>query len=278
MIEALDHIAIAVSDLDRSSTAFEALLGRPPDWREEAAGARHAWFQLENVALDVVQPDGPGESGERVRARLAAGGDGLWGLAFATTDLDETRRVLARRGAPTGEPADLLSTDAWRLAFVDPAASCGVPIALAERSRPVRRRTQPARPGCVTALDHVVINTPNPDRALALYGARLGLDFRLDRSNPQWGSRLLFFRCGGAVVEVGARIDAPASDGPDRLSGLAWRVADPEAAQARLAAAGFDVSEVRKGRKPGTQVFTVRSGVPGAPSLMMSAEAATDDD
>ena len=40
-----------------------------------------------------------------------------------------------RRGCPTAEPAALLSTDAWRLAFVDPSASHGVSIALAERSR-----------------------------------------------------------------------------------------------------------------------------------------------
>ena len=30
---------------------------------------------------------------------------------------------------------------------------------------------------------------------------------------------------------------------------------------------------MRKGRKPGTKVFTVRSGVPGAPTLMLSADA-----
>ncbi len=271
MIDGLDHVAVAVADLDVAAPAYEALLGRAPDWREEAAGARHAWFQLGNMALDVVAPDGPGESGDRVRARLAAGGDGLWGLAFAATDLDATRRLLARRGAPTAEPADLLSTDAWRLAFIDPAATHGVTIALAERRGPARRAAI-LDDDCVHALDHVVINTPNPDRALALYGARLGLDFRLDRSNAQWGSRLLFFRCGGAVVEIGAGLGAPLSAEPDRLSGLAWRVREPDAAQARLASAGFDVSEVRPGRKPGTKVFTVRSGVPGAPSLMLSAE------
>ena len=142
MIEALDHVAIAVRDLIARATAYEALLGRRPDWREEAAGARHAWFQLANVALDIVQPDGPGESGDRVRAQLEAHGEGLWGLAFAAADLDETRRMLARRGAPTGEPAALLSTDAWRLAFVDPAATYGVAIALAEREG----RPPPARP------------------------------------------------------------------------------------------------------------------------------------
>jgi catechol 2,3-dioxygenase-like lactoylglutathione lyase family enzyme len=275
MIEALDHIAVAVSDLDRAASAFGALFGKRADWREEAAGARHAWFQLANMALDLVQPDGPGESGDRVRAQIAANGEGLWGLAFAVSDLEETRRVLARRGAPTGEAAALLSTDAWRLAFVDPAATHGVSIALAERTRPYQRRPPPG--DGVQALDHVVINTANPERAVALYGARLGLDFRLDRSNPQWGSRLMFFRCGGAVVEIGSRLGGETSDAPDRLSGLAWRVTDPDAARARIAAAGFDVSEVRTGRKPGTKVFTVRSGVPGAPTLMLSAEPGVED-
>jgi hypothetical protein len=49
-------------------------------------------------------------------------------------------------------------------------------------------------------------------------------------------------------------------------------VADPEAARARMAAAGFDVSEVRAGRKPGTHVFTVRDAPAGVPTLMLSAE------
>jgi catechol 2,3-dioxygenase-like lactoylglutathione lyase family enzyme len=275
VIEALNHVAIAVKDLDRAASAFGALLGRRADWREEAAGARHTWFQLANMAIDLVQADGPGESGDRVRAQIEAHGEGLWGLAFAVTDLDETRRVLGRRGAPVGEAAALLSTDAWRLAFVDPAATHGVSIALAERTGQVQLK--PAAGDAVQALDHVVINTPNPDRAVALYGARLGLDFRLDRSNPQWGSRLMFFRCGGAVVEIGARLGGEISNDPDRLSGLAWRVTDPAAAQARIAKAGFDVSEVRSGRKPGTKVFTVRSGVPGAPTLMLSADPASED-
>jgi hypothetical protein len=39
--------------------------------------------------------------------------------------------------------------------------------------------------------------------------------------------------------------------------------------RARLATAGFDVSEVRDGRKPGSRVFTVRSGVVGAPALVV---------
>ena len=81
--------------------------------------------------------------------------------------------------------------------------------------------------------------------------------------------------CGDAVVEISAPSAAPSETAPaagaDRLSGLAFRARDPDAARARLAAHGFDVSEVRAGRKPGTRVFTVRAGLAAAPLLVLSA-------
>ncbi len=48
-----------------------------------------------------------------------------------------------------------------------------------------------------------------------------------------------------------------------------WRVTNADAARARLAAAGLEVSEVRQGVKPGTRVFSVREGTAGVPTLMI---------
>jgi catechol 2,3-dioxygenase-like lactoylglutathione lyase family enzyme len=127
----------------------------------------------------------------------------------------------------------------------------------------------PAAPDGVTGLDHVVIRTPDPERAAALYGARLGLDMRLDRSNPAWGARLMFFRCGDLIVELAHDLSTGVSAGPDRLWGLSWRTDDPPAAITRLRSAGLDVSEARPGRKPGTHVFTVRDGTCSVPTLML---------
>ena len=96
-----------------------------------------------------------------------------------------------------------------------------------------------------------MVTSGNVDRALGVYGAKLGLDLRLDRENPQWNARQLFFRCGDAVFEMAAKAGEPDLEAlakPDRFGGLAWRVTDPDAAQARIAAAGFNVSEVRVGR------------------------------
>src|SRR5439155_9208906 len=106
----------------------------------------------------------------------------------------------------------------------------------------------------ISGCDHVVVNTRDPDRARSFFGSTLGLRLALDRSFPDWGARLLFFRIGGITVEIAAPLGA--KDGErdgldDRLRGISYRVPDVQPARTRLARQGFDVSEVRAGRKPG---------------------------
>ncbi|MCR5878194.1 VOC family protein [Phenylobacterium sp. J367] len=262
MITGLDHVAVAVRDFDAAVDGYRRLFAREPDL-EPGGGAKRAWFRFPNAALEVIAPDGEDVAGDRVRARLDEAGEGLWILSFATPDLDAATRLAERRGLEVEAVAGVALIRAAGLQFT----------LRQQRDLPL---SAPTADGPVDALDHVVVYTANPDRALALFGAKFGLDLRLDRENPQWGARQLFFRCGGAVVEVGQSLKIPVSDAPDRFGGLAWRVADPEAAQGRMAAAGFDVSEVRKGRKPGTHVFTVRDAPGGVPTLMLSAEPAKE--
>lgn len=135
-----------------------------------------------------------------------------------------------------------------------------------------RAETQkPARnPAAVDVIDHVVIHSPNLDRAIALWRDRLGLRLALDREFPARGLRMLFFRSGGITLEFVGAIGAPAdAAGPDRLYGMAYRVHDLKACRAWLLGGGVDVSEIRPGNKRGTVVATVRSGTEGVPTLFI---------
>jgi catechol 2,3-dioxygenase-like lactoylglutathione lyase family enzyme len=258
LIRGLDHVAIAVRDFDAAVDGYRRLLGREPEL-EPNGGANRAWFHLANMALEVVAPAGEGPDADRVNARLDMAGEGLWISAFQVDDLDAAGRLLGRRGLDVEPVGSVLRIVAAGLEFVLTPGRIGAtpsPVLGAEDAS-------------IAALDHIVVHTPNPDRALGLYGAKFGLDLRLDRANEQWGARQLFFRCGAAVFEVGASLKGPVTDEADRWGGLAWRMTDPDAARARIAAAGFDVSEVRAGRKPGTKVFTVRDAPGGAPALML---------
>ncbi len=246
MISGLDHIALAPASVDAAVQTYEVLLGRRGARTDGGAAA----FQLGNVRLALQA--------------LAGGSEGLASLTFAVDDLDKAQRLLVQRALPARK------TEAGTLQIAAEATH-GVPIALCAQAEAgaISPLSQSEDAAAVSGLDHVVIRSPNPERAIALYAGRLGLSLRLDRTEPAWGARLIFFRCGDLIVEVVHDLKAGVSDGPDRLWGLSWRVPAIAEAHARLKGAGVEVSDIRTGRRPGTQVFSVKSHTAGVPTLII---------
>jgi catechol 2,3-dioxygenase-like lactoylglutathione lyase family enzyme len=195
---------------------------------------------------------------DNVAVRFEPEASGLRSMVFAAQDLAKAATLLERRAVATTK------TDGG-LALLGHGVAIGVVATPDEAPSPLTTDAG----GAVSSLDHVVVRTPNPERAIAFYGGRLGLDLRLDRSNPKWGARLLFFRCGDLVVEIAHDLKKGVSDEPDHLWGLSWRVPDIAAAHERLKAAGLDVSEPRDGRRPGSQVCTVKNGTGGVPTILI---------
>jgi catechol 2,3-dioxygenase-like lactoylglutathione lyase family enzyme len=240
MIDALDHLTLGVGSVETAISAYETLLGR------RASGAR---LQLANAGLAFERSSDP---------------PGLAAMIFVTPALDRAAPLLERRAVPTEKRGGLLT--------LSPGATHQVSVRLIERTEKAGAPSPLAiedEAASIAALDHVVIRTPDPERAIALYAGRLGLDLRLDRSNPAWGARLLFFRCGDLVIEISHDLKKGVSSGPDRLWGLAWRSPDIGRAHQRMKASGIDVSGLRDGRRPGSQVFTVRSHTESVPTLVI---------
>ena len=103
MISGLDHIALAVRDLPAAIDGYTRLLGVAPNWVGGDGGARHAWFQLPNMALDVIAPHGEGAFGDTIRAHLDAHGEGIWAIAFTTPDIDAAQARIASAGFDVSE-------------------------------------------------------------------------------------------------------------------------------------------------------------------------------
>ncbi len=274
MITGLDHVVVLVGDIKAGAAAYQTLFARTPSWQAGSDGVERVLFTLENMTLELMAPSGDGATADRIRAVVADQGEGLASLCFGTNDIAKMYRRLDRLTLKPEPIADAESQDAatgatlsWKRTRAATDRTRGVRLFFLELSkeRPLSVRTAPAS---ITAMDHVVIGTADPEGAAALYGARLGLDMALDRSHPEWG-RLMFFRCGDLVVEVAHRPGKDAPTAPDKLRGICWRVADIGATRARLAEAGLDVSEARPGRKPGTKVMTVRNGTCGVPTLLV---------
>jgi catechol 2,3-dioxygenase-like lactoylglutathione lyase family enzyme len=278
MITGLDHVVVLVRELEAGIAAYQTLFARAPAWRSAGDGVETALFTLENMTLELMSPAGNGAAADRIRAVLAEQGEGLASICFRTNDIAKMHRRLDRLMLKPEPVADAESRDmtsgatlSWKRTRAATEATRGVRLFFLERAVE-RTHSAATAEASITAMDHIVVSTGDPERAAALYGARLGLDMALDRSHPDWG-RLMFFRCGDLIVETVQRPGAIADPAHDRLYGLSWRVTDADATRARLASAGLEVSDVRTGRQPGTRVLTVRSGTCGIPTLLVERMA-----
>ncbi|OBF81217.1 hypothetical protein A5791_06125 [Mycobacterium sp. 852002-51163_SCH5372311] len=282
MFDALDHVILAVRDLDDATRRYATLLSRSPSWRGDHPGwgTANALFRLDNTYLELITPHGDGPFGRTVAAQLDQRGEGPIGLAFATSDLDTAYAQLAANGLEPSPVSPGLGRDTrtrlirrWRSVLMPGTRTRGVLIIAIEHESPdLLPQAAPVGSGdaIVTGIDHVVVSTSDADAAIKLYRDRLGLRLALDRSFPDWGTRLVFLRVGGVTVEIAQPLgDAGPIAGTDRVWGLSWRVPNADAARARLAEAGLDVSEVRLGRKPGTRVLSVKDGTCGVPTLLI---------
>jgi catechol 2,3-dioxygenase-like lactoylglutathione lyase family enzyme len=201
----------------------------------------------------------------------------LLGVAATTLETGARRFQLARGAVElvSGEPgrATVLfvregAGDAWP---VEPADYHGLAVAV-EAERTIAPRA--TRADAADAIDHVVVFTPSPSRAIAFWRDRLGLRLAFDREFPERKVRLMFFRSGGLTFEFACSLPAADdADGPDRFYGVSYRVPDLAARRDALLAAGFDVSEIRPGNKTGTRVASVRSDTAGVPTLILEDEA-----
>jgi len=254
LITAIDHLRVSSANFESDLQDYTALLGAGSTPVQSCQDARSARLSAGNVALQLQED--------------AAGAAGLTGLCLRCADLSRLRRRLERLGVvPAVDAVATSAADGASELWLEPDAARAYRLGFTDRPAP---SSAPVAAG-VTGLDHVVVASRDATRTAFLFAAQLGLDLRMDLSRPEWNARLLFFRCGDTIVELfeALRPVEQAAGDRDRLYGLSWRVAQAAAYQAALAAQGFDVSEVRKGRKPGTQVFTVRDRCAGVATLML---------
>ena len=285
MLTTLDHLVIAVRDLDAATGIYTQLLGRAPSWHgsHPAWGTANTLYRLSNTYLELLTPVGAGGLADALRAHFAERGEGPFALAFGTDDAAACAAALRARGLPAAEPLDGSGRDTgsgaerrWRNVFLRPEDTRGTQLFAIQHLSPPSALPPAAAIGddvaAVTGVDHAVIMTADPEAAIALYRDQLGLRLAFDRTFTERGVRLLFFRIGGITVELASALAAGGSDAaaPDRFWGISYRVPDLAAACARVAAAGFDVSEMRRGHKAGTQVCTVRRETHGVATLFIT--------
>jgi catechol 2,3-dioxygenase-like lactoylglutathione lyase family enzyme len=148
------------------------------------------------------------------------------------------------------------------------ANTLGVDIRLCDGSATTDFRQRQPQAQCTDlSVDHVVLRTGNAQACLDLFGDELGIRLALDKTVPEWGGRMLFFRAGKLTLEV---IESSGNEtAASAFWGLAYQCKDLAVFLQALAARGVATSDIRDGRKPGTLVATLKSHSLGIPTLLI---------
>lgn len=272
----LDHVVIAVSDLDAATADYEAIFGRRPSWRGEHPkyGTRNTLFRIDNTYVELLGlGSGKGDkrwSGELSRF-LDQRGEGIYALALGTDDIRSTVKRMRENGLEITDPADGEGVDTisgarreWRNATAQPKTTNGARVFFIEhKSKPDElpvAAVDAEDSGSVTRMDHAVVLSTDMEASRRVWGDVIGARLALDRTFPERNTRILFFRLRDITIEIsgGATQTQEGEGKPDRYWGITWGVGSIDAACARLAAAGVETSGPRQGIKPGTRVATVK--------------------
>ncbi len=127
----LDHVAIAVWNLDAAIAGYRDRYGVEPLWREvvEAQGVEEAMLPVGGSFVQLLQPLTPDSPVGRFLERR---GEGLHHVAFAVVDIEAALDHLRAEGARLIDEVPRIGGRGARIAFVHPADLAGTLVELVE--------------------------------------------------------------------------------------------------------------------------------------------------
>lgn len=131
MIRRLDHIAIAVPDMEAAIARFVDDLGIELAGREDvpSESTSTAFLPIDGTKIELIHPiEGEGP----VAAYLEKRGGGLHHLCFETDDIEGDMAMLKEKGYRFLSDAPKPGAHGTRVAFIHPKSCGGVLIELAE--------------------------------------------------------------------------------------------------------------------------------------------------
>jgi len=128
---AVDHIAIAVKNLDEALAFYKAALGLPEIGIEIVAeqGVRVAKLDIGNTHIELLEPLGPDTP---VGKFIASKGPGLHHICVKVDDINSELEKLKSQGMRLIDETPKIGAGGAKIAFVHPKSTGGVLLELSQ--------------------------------------------------------------------------------------------------------------------------------------------------
>jgi len=128
-IKRVEHIAVAVTSLNKSLEMLRDTFGIPLEYEEQIGATRLAMLPVGETYIELLESAVP-DSG--VSKWIADKGEGLFHICFEVEDIDGALAELKAKGVKLRDETPRIGHGGARIAFIDPASTGNMLIELAE--------------------------------------------------------------------------------------------------------------------------------------------------
>lgn len=134
MIKKIEHIGVAVKDINQSTSLFRDILGLPlaKYYETETTKAKVAFFTVGNSTFELLQPTDPTSVLGKFLERK---GEGIHHICLGVEKMEEALDYFASQGVELIDKKPRKSHDNRLIAFLNPKSTHGVLIELEEMDK-----------------------------------------------------------------------------------------------------------------------------------------------
>ena len=172
MINTLDHLIVAVNNLEEAEQNYQKILGINPSWRghHKEWGTSNSLFSFQNTYLELLAATGEGMGAQLVKNKIKNDGEGLMGIVLGTDDLEAVRNKLIALGysLPSQSNGEGINTNnnskrSWVNQFLPIELTRGLFSFIIQHKEGYLPEAKKLDNNFVKKLDHIVIKTNNAD-------------------------------------------------------------------------------------------------------------------
>jgi len=145
--------------------------------------------------------------------------------------------------------------------------TCGLRILISEASE---IQIRDFGEDVITKINQVVVYASEMESLKELFESKLGVRLALDQEFDfgQGKNRMMFFKIGGVTIEIveDTKINK------NSYSGIGWHCDSISLNHKRFSERGFSISPIRKGRKEGTLVSTIKDAPLSVPTIIIGSD------
>ncbi|EAP87746.1 MULTISPECIES: methylmalonyl-CoA epimerase [Croceibacter] len=131
MLTKIEHIGIAVSNLEEANKTYETLLGVAPYKAEdvESEGVTTSFFKVGDSKIELL---GATHEDSAIAKFIAKRGEGIHHIAYAVEDIEKEMKRLKNEGFKLLNETPKKGADNKLIAFLHPKSSNGVLVELCQ--------------------------------------------------------------------------------------------------------------------------------------------------